>query len=136
MGGNVKMLASGILTTIAVLTGATHPARADEIVVQTTAGLSSTTEEKTILEFSTTTNEALPVNRIEGTVVATTGDSARAFARVCVTPCALSVEPGYYRMGFGYGGAFDPGIGLSVNGGKHAYDVSRLGMGAFSLEHC
>ena len=52
----------------------------------------------------------------------TTGHSANIFAALCVTPCSLSVDPGFYRLGFGGGGAFDPKVDISVNGGTHAYD--------------
>jgi hypothetical protein len=104
-------------------------ARAQDITVKATEGRTSDSHEDTTLEFSTTTQESVSVNRITDSFVATTGHSAAAFQTVCKTPCTLSVAPGFYRMRFGGGGMFDPGIDLSVNGGKRSFDVTPTSYG-------
>ncbi|HVZ71093.1 MAG TPA: hypothetical protein VHJ20_01855 [Polyangia bacterium] len=125
MRTNLRALTRALTIVVAATTCATapRPAAAQEITVTETGGQRSAGGAKTSLEFASITDENVPVNRVIASATSTTGNSAMGFTTLCTTPCKLDVDPGFYRLRFGGGSAFDPGVDLSVNGGRHAYDV-------------
>ena len=121
--------------TAATLLGLLPPqlVRAQEITVEASGGLRSDTQQKTALEFSTSTGETLNVNRIVETMTSTTGHSASDYVTLCATPCKLSVEPGFYKLRMGNSHMFDPVIDLNVNGGRRSFEVTPSRPGYFLL---